>query len=70
MTEQLSHDDLKGMTFHEINAARKAGKLNEVMSSPNPDRQGGYRHNGNNLVGQPRDMKTFIAKKQAEKQSA
>ncbi|MFF2495841.1 hypothetical protein [Agromyces sp. NPDC058064] len=40
MTEQLTRDDLKGMTPAQIVAAQDAGQLNDVLGIPAPHEPG------------------------------
>lgn len=66
MPEQINREQLKNMTTAEIDAARKAGRLTEIMTTPNPDAHTGYRATGQGPIGAPHDMKDFIAAKQAK----
>lgn len=63
---QLSREDLKTMTPAEINAAREAGRLHDILT--NKDGAGNYGAKiGKGPVGEPLTMKQYIENKEKAK---
>ena len=60
---QLTREDIADMHWTEVNAALKAGRLDEAMRTPNPENDKGYRGNANRRVGngvQGRDFQAIV----------